>query len=136
MPHVFENDGPGYIELGFLKLFIMSKAVDLCNLAQESPFRKVKAQGPPVLSQQSPRVNTRATATWVPNHTRDFFQTIVVPVVVRSTPRREQGNVAIQSASNPMSASRPHSYPNPQPPRFKSMWRETVRVTIRMFSAY
>lgn len=116
------------MELGFLKLFIMSQAVDLCHIAQESPFRHVETAGPPVLAQESDFENTRASRPYVPNKTFDFFQTIVVPVVVRNTPRRSQVNAAIQPASNATTMSRP-SHLN-QPPRFKSMWNKTVRLTI------
>jgi len=130
VPHVFENDGPGCIELGFLKLFIMSQAVDLCYLAQESPFRNVEAAGPSVLDQESVFENTRAARPYVPSKTLDFFHTIVVPVVVRNTPRTAQGNAAIQPASNATTVSGSASYPNPQPPQFKSMWKKTVRLTI------
>ena len=130
MPHVFENDGPGCIELGFLKLFIMSRAVDLCHLAQESPFINVEAAGPSVLAQESIFENTRAAKPYVPSKTFDFFQTIVVPVVVRNTPRMAQSNAAIQPVSNATTVYGSPSYPNPQPPQFKSMWKKTVRLTI------
>jgi hypothetical protein len=129
VPHVFENDGHECIELGFLKLFIMSQAVDLCHLAQESAFRNVEAAGP---AQESAFENTRAPRPYVPTKTFDFFQTIVVPVVVRNTPRIAQGNAPVQSASNATTASGPPSYinPQPQPPQFKSMWNKTVKLTI------
>jgi hypothetical protein len=128
VPHVFENDGPGCIELGFLKLFIMSRAVDLCHLAQESPFRHVEAVRPSVLAQESALKNTRGMRPYVPTKTFDFFQTLVVPVVVRNTPRRSQANTAVQPASNPTTMSRPSDFN--QPRRFKSMWNKTVRLTI------
>lgn len=108
----------------------MSRAVDLCHLAQESPFINVEAAGPSVLAQESIFENTRAAKPYVPSKTFDFFQTIVVPVVVRNTPRMAQSNAAIQPASNATTVYGSPSYPNAQPPQFKSMWKKTVRLTI------
>jgi hypothetical protein len=108
----------------------MSQAVDLCHLAQESPFRNVEAAGPSVPAQESVFENTRAARPYVPSKTFDFFQTIVVPVVVRNTPRMAQENAATQPSSNATTVSGSTSYPNPQPPQFKSMWKKTVRLTI------
>ncbi|KIM37921.1 hypothetical protein M413DRAFT_13109 [Hebeloma cylindrosporum] len=122
VPHVFENDGTGCIELGFLKLYIMSQAVDLCNIAQQSPFGLVEVARPSPIDRESAfEHNTRATKPWVPSQTFDFLQTIIVPVVVRDTPRTPPGNT---------SSILPTSNAHHEPPQFKSMWNKTVRSTI------
>lgn len=108
VPHVFENGGSGFIEIGFLKLYIMSQAVDLSGLAQESPF-----------------VNTRAPRPYV--HERyDFFHSIVVPVVVRTNPRTRQLGPTNRLESHPTTWTESVPTSNPSPPIFRSMWNCTV----------